>query len=109
MTCAAATICALLDVSGTTITLGPTDHPQAVAEVIIRNAMTNGPWDTREYTMTHDGLTIGLAFVWEAGPFGADQITVTPPDGFICDPLDCTATVDELFSGVVYILPFQGM
>lgn len=109
MTCTAAAICALLDISGTHVTLGPTDHPRAVAEVVMRNSLTNGPHDNGTHAMAWDGLTVWVRFDWDAGHFGADRLTVTPPDGMICEPMDCAMTVDEMGQGVVYILEWEGM
>lgn len=109
MTCTALALCATLDISGTTITFGPTDHPVAVAEVWMFNQNNNTQFDERNYVMTYEGLTIQIQFDWDRGRHGEDAMIVTPPVGYICEPINCEAVVTESFSGVIYIVPFMGV
>lgn len=97
-----------LDISGSTVTLEPSADPDAFADVVMHNAPHNGPKDTGAYTLSQDGLAIGLSFVWDASFVGADQITVTPPTGMTCKPSDCTATVIEGQTGRVTLFQFVG-
>ena len=97
-----------LDISGSTVTLEPSADPQAFADVVFHNQLSNGPRDTGEYTLSQDGITIGVAFTWDRNFVGMDQIVVTPPAGMTCIPVDCTATVVEGQTGRVTLLPWQG-
>lgn len=97
-----------LSISGTIIDIAPTDQNGAVAVVTIDNAMTNGPEDDGTYTIPFDGLTVGIQFTWDSGPWGQDQVTVTPPDGFTCLPVDCIALVGEGQIGRILLIPWVG-
>lgn len=97
-----------LDISGSTVTLEPSADPAAFADVVFYNDLSNGPADTRSYTLSQDGITVGIGFVWDASFIGADQITVTPPLGMNCQPVNCTVTVIEGQTGRVTLLPYQG-
>lgn len=109
MTCTVAALCAMLDISGTTITFGPTDHPVAVAEIWMHNKNTNSEHDEKIFVMSYDDLVIEIEFDWGRGRFGEDAMIVTPPLGYTCEPVNCEAVVLESFSGVVYLLPYAGM
>lgn len=97
-----------LDISGSTVTLEPSADPAAFADVVMHNAPQNGPEDTGAYTLSQDGLIVGVWFVWDASFIGQDQITVTPPTGMTCKPSDCTATVIEGQTGRVTLFEFVG-
>ena len=108
MTCAAL-LCAMLDISGTTVTLRPTEYPGAQAEIVMRNAFTNGPRDNAEHVLTMGDMVVLGQFAWDYGPYGSDALLVTPPDGMICIPRDCVLEVQEGLSGVLYLMPWEGM
>ena len=99
---------AALSLSGTIIDIAPTDDQGAAAEVTIANAERNGPQDDGTYTMPFQDGLIGVVFTWDAGLDGEDQISVIPPAGFTCIPVDCTAVVPENGTGRVLILPYIG-
>jgi len=108
MTCAAI-ICAMLDISGTTITLRPTERPDAQAEIVMRNNMMNNQHDNSEHVLTMGDLVVYAEFAWDYGPVGADALIVTPPDGMVCDPGHCVLEVGEGQTGTLYLLPWEGM
>lgn len=107
MTCPLA-LCAMLDISGTTVTLRPTEHPQAQAEIVMRNAMMNDQHDNADHVLTMGDLVVGVSFRWDYGDYGTDAVLVTPPDGMICDPRDCVLEVQEGHTGVLYLMPYLG-
>lgn len=107
--CTTLAVCALLDISGTHVTLGPTDHSFAYAEVWLHNEASNSASDEATHVMLYDGLSVSVTFDWERGLYGEDAIIVTPPDGYVCEPINCEAIVMETFSGVIYLVPFMGM
>jgi hypothetical protein len=96
------------DVSnGSTVTLAPSDDPGAVAVVTFRNEAVNGGWDNGVYTLDMPGLSVGIVFTWEAEHMtGADRITVVPPDGMVCQPASCEATVPEGGTGEVLLIEY---
>ena len=97
-----------LDISGSTVTLEPSADPAAFADVVFVNDLSNGPADTRAYTLSQAGVLIEVSFVWDANFIGMDQITITPPVGMTCKPTDCTATVVEGTTGRVTLFDFIG-
>ena len=109
MTCTTLAVCALLDISGTHVTLGPTDHPIAHAEIVMRNALTNSAADKGVYELTYDGISVSVLFDWQRGPNGADALIVTPPDGYTCEPANCEIVVHETYTGTLYLIPYLGM
>jgi hypothetical protein len=99
---------AALSLSGTIIDIAQTNEAGAVAEVTIANMEMNGPQDDGTYTLPFaDGL-IDVSFTWNGGHDGADKITVIPPAGFTCLPVDCAAVVPENGNGRVLIIPYIG-
>lgn len=97
-----------LDISGSTVTLQPSADPAAFADVVFANDLSNGPHDTGSYTLSQDGLVVGVRFTWDANFIGMDRIVVTPPPGMICAPADCSATVVEGQVGRITLYPWQG-
>lgn len=97
-----------LDISGSTVTLEPSADPDAFADVVFVNDMSNGPDDTGAYTLSQDGLAIETRFTWDANFIGADQIIVTPPLGFTCKPVSCAVTVIEGQTGRITLMPYNG-
>ena len=95
-------------ISGTSIILQPSDVPGAIAEVVMNNVSLNGPDDNGDYALAIDGLAVSVAFVWDAGEGGQDQITVTPPDGVLCQPSTCVLQLDEGADGRVILFEFVG-
>jgi hypothetical protein len=92
------------DVSnGSTVTLAPSDDPGAVAVVTFRNEAVNGGWDNGVYTLDMPGLSVGIVFTWDTS---ADRITVVPPDGMVCQPASCEATVPEGGTGEVLLIEY---
>ena len=99
-----------LDLRGTTVTLRETSQPGAVAEVVMHNAEVNWPGDNGVYPLDMPGLSVDVAFRWDADEVGgADQITVTPPDGMTCEPETCVLTIPEGESGTLYLIEWVGM
>ena len=97
-----------LTISGSSVTLEPSVDPAAFADVVFVNDLSNGASDTGDYILSQDGLTIGVAFTWDANFIGADQIIVTPPLGMTCQPVTCSVTVIEGMIGRVTLLPYEG-
>lgn len=97
-----------LDISGSTVTLEPSADPAAFADVVFANDLSNGPTDTGSYALVQDGITVGVAFTWDANFIGMDRIVVTPPQGMICAPADCSLTVIEGQVGRITLYPWQG-
>lgn len=98
----------LLDISGTAVTLQPTEHPKAIAEIVMDNQMNNGPLDEKNYMLSLDGLDVWVAFDWDRDE-GSDALLVSPPDGVLCIPADCVLMVPEDKSGVLYLYEWDGM
>lgn len=89
-----------LNLAGTTITLRPSEV--ATAEIHMNNVMANGPQHNGAYALKLDGLTVALAFIWDADG-GDDRIIVSPPPGYACEPADCTLTIPEGQFGTLYL------
>jgi hypothetical protein len=95
---------------GTTVTIEPSDVPGEWARVAFSNAHVNQGADTGTYVLPFDGVSIPTVFTWDADPvLGSDRITLTPPDGIICIPEDCSVTVPEGMSGEIVLLDWRGM
>jgi hypothetical protein len=99
----------LLDLSGTIITLQPSPDPGAVAEVVMENVELNDSMDNGTYPLAMPGLAVDVEFKWQADAYGSDAVIVTPPDGFVCIPENCTATVPEGMRGGVTLYDWRGM
>ena len=78
-----------------------------LAEVVMDNQITNSPLDNGEYQLAMDGLEVGIHFTWDKYQ-GDDAITITPPDGVICDPADCVLQLPEGKSGMVVLYGWSG-
>ena len=98
-----------ISISGTMISLEPSDQPGIVAIVTMENVSLNGPDDNGDYTVAMPGMTVGVRFVWEVGAWGEDQITVTPPPGILCKPASCEIVAREGQTGSVALYEFVGM
>lgn len=95
---------------GTTVTITPSDKPGEWARVVMLNRYVNQGKDDGDYTLPFDGVTIGVAFLWDAVPvLGSDQIPLTVPDGIVCVPTDCSIAVGEGLSGEIILLDWRGM
>jgi hypothetical protein len=98
-----------VSISGTIVTLEPSEEPGVVAVVTMRNMSVNDDKDNGDYLVALPGLDVAFSFVWQANPItGADGITVIPPDGMVCEPLSCEAVVPEGLSGSVRLLEWLG-
>lgn len=98
----------LLDLSGTIITLQPTEYPGAIAEIVMENILVNGSHHEMNYQMTMGDMEVWVSFDWDRDN-GSDAILVSPPDGVLCIPADCVLTVPEDATGVLYLYEFEGM
>ena len=96
-----------LSISGTIVDLQPAEAP-AVAVVTMANVSLNGPLDDAIYPLAMPGLIIEVRFTWEHDETGADSLLVMPPDGMICDPLDCLMVVQEGQHGRVLLIEWIG-
>lgn len=103
-----ATAASGLDISGSTVTLEPSADPAAFADVVFVNDLSNGPTDTGSYTLVQDGITVDVAFTWDANFIGMDQVVITPPLGMTCLPVECMVTVIEGQTGRVTLFWYQG-
>lgn len=97
-----------ISISGSTVTLSPSDIPGATAVVTFVNVSTNDAKDNGSRFVSMPGLQVETIFAWEVNPFGADAITVIPPVGMTCQPADCKATAMEGFSAEVLLLEWVG-
>ena len=86
------------DIAGSIVSLQSTTHPGAVAELLFVNIPTNHSRDNGAYTLTLDGLTVSVTFVWGET---ADSISVAVPDGFYAVPSQLDQP--ENATGVIYI------
>jgi hypothetical protein len=94
----------------TTVTLAPSSVPGQLATVTMDNRLVNQGSDTGTYFLTMEGLTIEADFTWDFDPvLGSDRITVYPPDGIVCDPVDCAVTVPEGLTGTIVLYDWRGM
>lgn len=98
----------ILDLSGTTVTLRPSDVPGAVAELFFDNRDINGPQDERSDVLAIPGMAVDLRFDWDADG-GADAIIVTPPNGIICQPSTCVLVIPENETGTMTLWAWEGM
>jgi hypothetical protein len=93
----------------TTISIEPSSEPGQLAVVTLVNHQVNNLRDNGEYFIAIPGLAVGVRFTWDADAFmGADRILVTPPEGIVCIPADCQATVPEGQIGRVVLLGWVG-
>lgn len=92
------------NLSGTTVTLRPTEHIGGSAEVLFENRSNNGPQDNSTFSLTHDGLTASVTFTWNAVG-GSDEIVVEAPEGFVAIPPSLLLPEDTF--GVVVIYPLE--
>lgn len=97
-----------ISISGSPVSLGPSDDPAALAVVTFENVQMNGAHDNGDYTLAMADLVVGIRFAWEVGMFGQDRVEVLPPVGVVCVPSSCTAEVLEGFSGQVVLYPYEG-
>jgi hypothetical protein len=94
----------------TTVTIEPSDVPGQLAIVTLVNRYVNQGSDDGDYSLALDGVVFGIVFEWDFAPvLGADRITVIPPDGILCDPVDCGVTVMEGAEGQVILFDWTGM
>ena len=100
----------LLNLTGTVVSLHPTISEKTVAEVRIYNFGMNNARDNGVYPVAmENGFTIEVEFQWNAEmPLAADRFIVYPPDGVICEPIDCTATLAEGANGLIILKPYEG-
>ena len=93
---------------GSTVTLRPTERPGALAEVEFYNDASNWQDDNGDHVLTLGGLQVGLRFTWNVAGDN-DQIELTPPEGVICDPRDCTLSLGEGETGMVHLFSVEGV
>jgi len=94
----------------TTVTITPSDVPGELAIVTLTNNYVNQGSDDGDYSLTFEGVVFGIEFEWDFEPvLGSDRITVIPPDGITCQPVDCGVTVMEGMSGTVTLFDWRGM
>jgi hypothetical protein len=98
-----------VSISGTTVTMEPSDEPGVVAVITMNNISMNGSRDVGAYQVAMPGLVVEFTFEWQVNELtGSDSITVTPPDGMRCEPVSCVAEVMEGQSGSVRLLEWIG-
>ena len=101
-------IAAEIILSGTTISLHPSDAPGMVGEVRMDNVMMNGAHDEVDAALSIPGLSIGVTFDWESGDYGEDSVIVTPPDGVLCKPASCVLELQEGQAGSLWLYEWVG-
>lgn len=102
-------LAAMLDISGSVVTLRDTTMPGAIAEIDMLNNPKNSEADDGAYALTLRDLEVWLTFRWNSGPAGADSIHVEPPDGIICRPSSCVLELQENSAGTLYLMEWEGM
>lgn len=98
-----------ISISGSMVSIAPSDAPGELAVVTFENVQMNGPQDNGTYPLAMPGLTVDVVFAWEVDVFGSDRVTIIPPDGIICRPTSCEATAMEGFPAEVVLLEWVGM
>jgi hypothetical protein len=98
-----------LSISGTTVTMEPSQEPGAIAVVTMINVSLNGADDNGTYSLAMPGLLVDVIFTWDDGIWGEDSLTVIPPDGIVCRPSSCRMTVPEGLIGRVLLMEWSGM
>lgn len=98
-----------LFISGSLVILGPTEYPNAIAQVEFRNQNTNSNYDQRDYALSNDEVDLIVTFDYNVDKSGQDSVLVTPPIGWTCLPLDCRLTLMEGYSDFIYLFPWEGM
>lgn len=99
-----------VSISGTTVTLEPSEEPGVVAIITMNNISMNGSRDVGAYQVAMPDLVVDFTFQWQVDQLtGSDGITVIPPDGMRCEPASCVAVVMEGQSGSVRLLEWVGM
>jgi hypothetical protein len=99
---------ALLDLSGTIITLIPSTDPEIIGTAVIENQGMNTSRETGVYPLSFDGITLEVAFIYNDGPFYEDRFTVIPPADVICEPADCSVLLLEGFKATITLKPYLG-
>lgn len=97
-----------ISISGTAVTLAPSDLPGVVAVVTMDNVQLNGAHDNGVYSVAMPGLVVEVEFSWEQGMWGEDLLTVLPPDGMTCQPASCAMLVPEGLTGRIELLEWVG-
>lgn len=97
-----------VSISGSMVSIAPSDVPGELAVVTFENVSVNGAQDNGAYLLAMPGLTVEVGFEWETGIFGQDTVTILPPDGVICRPASCEAEVLEGFTGRIVLLEWIG-
>jgi hypothetical protein len=95
-----------------TIKVQPSSRPGALAEVVFDNRLSNTDEDTGAQMLVRmPGLAVMATFAWNVpgGIAGADAVTITPPEGVVCLPSDCTVTVMEQFAGTIWLFSVEGV
>ncbi len=87
-----------------TITLGPTDAPGAVAEVVFDNRTVHRD-EAVTFVLDLDGLSVTVDALVGRG-LTPDRFSVTPPDGYIAVPESLDVAEDK--TGVILLVPFLG-
>lgn len=96
-------------ISGTRVVLEPSARVGAVAQVVVLNQPLNDGGDDGLYSVAMPGLRVDLVFAWNVGVAGEDAVTVIPPEGLACLPVDCRVVVLERDAGVVTLYPLDGV
>lgn len=94
-------------ISGTTVTLQPSQAPGAFAEVLIQNAPHNSARDNGPIRLQMPGLNLDGAFRWN-GLGDDDEVTITPPPGVVCRPTSCALVIPENESGTIWLYSTEG-
>jgi hypothetical protein len=79
-----------------------------VAEVQFDNRPQNGQLDEIDFDLTLNGLSVVVAFDWNVVA-DDDAIMVTPPEGYTCDPVDCTLTLSEGARGTLWLFSVEAV
>lgn len=92
-----------------TVTLAPTDRPGALAQVAFDNVAINDAGDTGTAgTLTIPGVSVEVAFEWNADFAGPDRVTITPPDGVLCWPR-CTIMISEDSQAMIWLFSHEAV
>jgi hypothetical protein len=90
----------------TTVTLQPTEHAGAVAEIIFDNRDVNGSRDNGVYPLSIPGVSVEVVFHWTSG---ADSIEVITEDGFYAVPPVLETAEGSIGTVLIFSGVWEGM
>ena len=97
-----------VDLSGTAVTIHPSERPGAIAEIRMDNRSNNSGRDEITFPMVLGDVAVAARFQWQAAG-AADAVHVTPPEGVTCLPTSCVLVVEEYQTGTLFLFSVEGV